>query len=90
MGTYTAQWEDEENNRILELSVRYILDGSEVKIESVTPANVTFIEAESRQPVRKLGVHTNAGRRFLLRLFDTHVGMDHLHRQVANAMLASA
>ena len=89
MGSHTAHWEDEENNRIVELSVRYQLDGSDLEIVSVTPASVTFVQEESRQPVRRIGIHTAKGREFLLRQFELFVGLDWLQQNVAAAVLAA-
>ncbi len=88
MQIYTTQWEDDENNRIVELSVRYRVDGDSVSIESVTPASVTFVEAESGKPVRKIRIHTQTGQRMLLRQFESKVGMEELHTEVSSNLSA--
>lgn len=90
MGTYTTQWEDDDNNRILELSVQYTLNGSDLAITHVTPASVSFVDPGSREVVRKIGVHTAKGRHFLLRLFDAKVGHGRLHQELSDTLLATA
>ena len=83
MGTYTAQWEDDDNNRILELSVHYRLDGSDLEIVSVTPATVTFLNPSSGVATRRIRVHTATGRKLLLRQFAAAIGMDQLQQEMA-------
>jgi hypothetical protein len=90
MGTYTAQWEDEENNRIVELAVRYKLDGSEVEIESVIPASVTFIQAETREVIRQIRVHTEKGRRMLRKSFMRCCGLEAIEQELSTTLLATA
>lgn len=90
MGTYTAQWEDEENNRIVELAVRYRMDGSEVEIESVIPASITFIQAETREVVRQIRIHTEKGRRLLRKHFMRSHGLEPIEQRLSSMLLATA
>ena len=66
MPSHTVNWEDDENNRLVELSVQYCINNDEVVVEQVTPAAITFIDA-ARTPTRQMKVWTDAGRRVLLR-----------------------
>ncbi|MCC7474433.1 MAG: hypothetical protein IT425_03490 [Pirellulales bacterium] len=60
-----ATWEDEENNRHVELVVNYRLDESRVEINNVTPTRVTFFCPTSGNKLRSIGVWTDGGRRML-------------------------
>lgn len=68
MATYTAKWEDEDHNRIVELVVDYQLDDNQVKLVQVTPTSVLFFD-QSRQPCRRIGVFTERGRQVLANAF---------------------
>ncbi len=83
----SVNWEDEENNRIVELAVEYRLEASQLDVESVTPATVMFVDPQSAQPLRKIKVWTEAGRKMLLRQYQTLAGPDHLQQQL-DAVLA--
>jgi hypothetical protein len=68
MKTCQATWEDEENNRHVELVVNYRLDdATRVEINHVTPTRVTFLCPTSGNAVRTIGVRTGGGRRLLAR-----------------------
>ncbi|MEX0642001.1 MAG: hypothetical protein WD468_04835 [Pirellulales bacterium] len=67
MKTFQATWEDEETSRQVELVVNYQLDRSRVEINGVTPTRVTFLCPTSKKPLRTVGVHTNSGRRMLVK-----------------------
>lgn len=88
MGVYTAKWEDKSNHRLIELAVSYRVDGSDLEIESVTPASVTFFCRESGEAKRKIGIHTHAGRRVLMGQFERHVGMDQLEQELSSTLTA--
>ena len=89
MGTYTANWEDDENNRIVELAVDYRVDGSEVEIQRITPKTVRFVEGNPSAG-RKIGVHTEAGRTLLERRYREHFGLERLEQEVlSNRAVAS-
>ena len=88
MQCHTASWEDEENNRIVWLSVQYTIDGQEVAIESVTPRSVTFIDPATKKPTRSIKVWTDAGRKLLLKQYSQHVGLDRLQLAVEQHLAA--
>jgi hypothetical protein len=67
MKTCQATWEDEENNRRVELVVNYRLDATHVEIKEVTPTRVTFLCPTSGKTLRSIGVWTDGGRRVLSR-----------------------
>ena len=67
MSSCQATWEDEENNRSVELVVNYQLDATQVEINDVTPTRVTFLCPTSGSPLRSIGVWTDGGRRVLAR-----------------------
>ena len=90
MGMQSICWEDEENNRLVEFQVAYEVLEGQVKIESVTPNTVTFVEPATGEVVRKIGVHTEKGRALLTRQYDYHVGIDRLHAQISNGLLQTA
>ncbi|MCA9269829.1 MAG: hypothetical protein KDA41_15215 [Planctomycetales bacterium] len=90
MGTFTANWEDEENNRIVELWVEYERHPETPRISSVTPAAVTFVDSITKAPLRKIRVWTAAGRRLLLSQYNACCGGDHLERELAGSLLVAA
>ncbi len=67
MNSCQATWEDEENNRRVELVVNYRLDAKRVDIQDVTPTRVNFLCPTSGNTLRSIGVWTNGGRRVLSR-----------------------
>ncbi len=78
----TANWEDEENNRIVELSVEYQLADDRLEVERVTPTAVSFLDPQNGQVVRKIKVWTETGRRMLLRQYRESVGSEQLQQQL--------
>ncbi|MEQ8787707.1 MAG: hypothetical protein RIC55_15495 [Pirellulaceae bacterium] len=90
MPTHTANWEDEENNRLIELSVEYRLADDRIEIENVTPTSILFIDAASLQPRRRLGVHTDKGREMLRRQHAQRIGHGLLREQIESSLLANA
>ena len=89
MGVYNASWEDEENNRIVEMSVGYKVESDAVVIEHVTPKSVAFHCPASGTLLRKIGVHTEKGRRLLARQYSHHVGLDRLTEEVNRTLLTN-
>lgn len=90
MGTFTANWEDEENNRIVELLVDYSLTGGRLAGATVTPTAVTFCDQVTREPKRTISVWTKQGRRMLLRQYCDSCGMDHLESQLESTLAVAA
>lgn len=66
MTTIQATWEDEENNRRVELVVDYQLDNRGVKIDRVTPQRVYFHDPGVREANGSVVVWTEKGRRMLV------------------------
>lgn len=88
MGVFNASWEDEENNRTVAMSVGYKVESDTVVIESVTPRSVAFHCPTSGNLLRKIGVHTEAGRKLLARQYSDHVGHDRLAGEINSSLLA--
>lgn len=89
MNQCTVNWEDEENNRIVQLAVDYQIDSQEIVIEDVTPQAILFVDSVG-QPQRRLQVYTDAGRTLLRRIHDEKVGRDSLKAEVESRLLAPA
>ncbi|WP_442485372.1 hypothetical protein [Aeoliella sp. SH292] len=66
MGTFHAAWEDEDNNRRVDLVVAYQVSKGQVEIDAVTPHRVHFACPESGATLRSIGVHTETGKQLLL------------------------
>ena len=67
MNSVQATWEDEENNRRVELVVNYRLDTKRVEISGVTPTRVNFVCPTTGKTTRSIGVWTEGARRVLNR-----------------------
>ena len=90
MGVYSATWEDDENNRKVELQVRYSLEGDRIELDSVTPASVSFVDPQSGDICRSIKIWTDTARRILLTAFCEKVGMHNLTEEVRDSLLATA
>lgn len=90
MGTFVGNWEDEENNRIVQLSVEYRIDDNQIEIESVTPTSILFIDAETHAPVRRMNVWTEGGRRVLARQIAAKQGVEHVRLQIESQLAQTA
>ncbi len=66
MGTVQAAWEDEENNRRVDLVVAYQIAQGQVEIDQVTPHRVHFACPETGGHLRTIRVHTETGKQLLL------------------------
>ena len=69
MKTMQVQWEDEENNRIIAMTVGYTITDEVVDVAVIAPQRVTFVCPDTGSPVRHVRVWTDAGRRHLARKF---------------------
>jgi hypothetical protein len=87
MNSCQATWEDEENNRRVELVVNYRLDATRVDINSVTPTRVNFLCPTSGITVRSIGVWTNGGRRVLSRQLKASGRLATLPQEIADGKL---
>ena len=67
MKTVKTTWEDEENNRIVELEVEYDLSSGELTIERIVPRAIAFVCETTGNVQRRIGVHTSTGRKMLAR-----------------------
>lgn len=66
MNKIETNWEDEENNRQVALSVEYTRKDDTIEIAKLTPKQVTFLCPESKTPLRSIGVWTDKGRDLLV------------------------
>ena len=87
MKSFQATWEDEENNRHVELVVNYRLDAAQVAIQDVTPTRVTFLCPESGSPLRSVRVHTDGGQRLLARQVAAAGRLATLPQEIADGRL---
>jgi hypothetical protein len=87
MKSYQATWEDEENNRHVELVVGYQLDQATVDIANVTPRRITFLCPTHGTPLRSVGVWTEGGRRLLARQLDAAGRLATLPKEIAAGQL---
>jgi hypothetical protein len=85
--SYQANWEDEENNRHVELVVNYQLDKSRVDICDVTPIRVTLTCPESGKPLRSINVRSAAGRNLLARQIEAAGRLATLPQEIAEGRL---
>ena len=90
MNSMTMNWEDEENNRLVELSVAYRIDSDHLEIIEITPTSVSFFDPQTKQFVRKINVWTAVGRDMLFHAYRQHVGLDRLRSQMEEELLAAA
>lgn len=84
MSVQNICWEDEENNRLIDLQVKYGLVDGQVEIESVTPNAVTFVKPACKSAIRKIGVHTAKGRFMLRQQYETQVGLENLRNRISS------
>ena len=92
MNQVIAQWEDEENNRQVQFSIKYSFENGVVEIENVTPTKVSFICTETNTIVRSMGVHTERGREMLTEQIKAAGQLDRLKAEIVerNGELVSA
>jgi hypothetical protein len=87
MKTFQATWEDEENNRRVELVVNHQLDATRVNISDVTPTRVTFLCPTSGSPLRSIGIWTDGGRRVMNRQIEAAGRLASLPQEIAAGQL---
>jgi hypothetical protein len=83
MKTMQVQWEDEENNRIVAMTVDFAIRNQVVEVAAIAPQRVTFVCPESGSPLRTIRVWTEAGRRHLESKFRASGRLDELHGRLA-------
>lgn len=86
MHTTDANWEDEENNRQVAFSVEFARKDNAIEIKALTPKQVTFLCPSSKDPVRKIGVWTDKGRRLLTSQLHNSGQMTALENQIAASL----
>ena len=87
MKSFQATWEDEENNRSVELVINHRLDAKRVEISDVTPTRVTFLCPTTGAPVRSIGVWTDGGRRVLARQVEKAGRLATIPQEIAGSKL---
>lgn len=83
MKSFQATWEDEENNRRVELVINHRLDAQQVELCDVTPTRVTFLCPTTKNPLRSIGVWTDGGRRVLARQVEAAGRLATLPQEIA-------
>ena len=79
MATHTTTWEDDDCNRVVQLSVDYQVIDSRIEIEDVTPLSIRFLDTE---PQRQIRVWTEKGRRLLTQQHAQRIGAEALREQI--------
>jgi hypothetical protein len=79
MKSFQANWEDEENNRRVELVVSHQPDLT----PTVIPTRVTFLCPSTKAPLRSIGVWTEGGRRVLARQVEAAGRLATLPQEIA-------
>ncbi len=85
MNRVETTWEDEENNRRVELVVDYQLEAGQVEIHNITPQRVTFCDPQTQAPTRSIGVWTKKGRAMLAQQAHAAGHITQLHEQIDEA-----
>ncbi|QDU55416.1 hypothetical protein [Aeoliella mucimassa] len=85
MGMFKAAWEDEENNRRVDLVVAYQVADGQVEIDNVTPHRVHFRDPESGETTRSIRVHTESGKQLLLDRALSAGAVDRIRHQLSDA-----
>ena len=83
MGTFQSTWEDEENNRRVDLVVDYRVADGQVEIANVTPQRVHFTKSRAAEPFRSVGVWTEKGRQLLAAQAQQNGWIDRVRHQIA-------
>ncbi len=83
MKSFQATWEDQENNRRVELVVNQRRDAKRVELTDVTPTRVTFLCPTTKSPLRSIGVWTDSGRRVLARQVEAAGRLASLPQEIA-------
>lgn len=81
-----VNWEDEENNRLVELSIEYLIESGEVSIKNVTPQKVSFTDQNNRT----IGVHTEKGRNLIADQFLKSGKVNQVQQQILDNVQISA
>ncbi|MCP4193866.1 MAG: hypothetical protein P8N76_23195 [Pirellulaceae bacterium] len=89
MATHATTWEDDDCNRLVQLSVDYQIVDSRIEIEDVTPTEIRFVDADG-QVQRQIRVWTEKGRNLLSRQHAQRVGAEALREQLESELAVAA
>ena len=70
MNTVQTVWEDDDNNRKVEMTIEYVISNQSIEIQDVAPTRVTFVEPTSKNEIRSVGVWTRSGAEMLVRQWE--------------------
>lgn len=71
MNTVQTVWEDDDNNRKVEMTIEYVISNQTIEIQDVAPTRVTFVEPTSKDEIRSVGVWTRSGAEMLVRQWES-------------------
>ena len=81
----TTSWNDEENNRRIEMRVDYAFRNGELVIGQVTPLAILFRETSGRVS-RRVNIRTAKGRNLILQKVAESQGLAWLHEQAQESL----
>ena len=70
MSTVQTVWEDDDNNRKIEMTINYVISNQSIDIQDVAPTRVTFVEPSTKEEIRSVGVWTRSGSEMLVRQWE--------------------
>ena len=80
---FAAQWEDADNNRIVEYTVTYQVENSTVEIKNLTPTKVSFLCPTESKLTRTIGVHTLKGQTMIASQIQSAGAIENVILQIA-------
>lgn len=84
MNSTQLTWEDDDNNRQVRFQVQFTTGNSEIEIAEIVPTEVEFTDG------RKIGVHTETGRKLLTRQITQSGRLETLKTEIAEQQLTTA
>ena len=84
MNSTEMAWEDDDNNRQVQFQANYTTENKEIEIAEIVPTEVIFTDG------RKIGVHTETGRKVLARQITQSGRLETLKTEIAELQLTSA
>jgi len=82
MQSLQVNWEDEQNNRLIELAIQYRLDEGAVAIAGLTPKRVHFLCPATGAALRSIGVHRPASQQLVAKQFVEGGGLNTLRERL--------
>lgn len=89
MASHNVSWEDDDCNRIVQLSVDYQLVDNRIEIENVTPTSIQILNAD-KSLLRQIRVWTEKGRQLLSLQHAQRVGANVLREKIEAELGLSA